>query len=48
MKVERLERESGEFARQRRFAIGGQEIRMMAEPPRQGAGRADPIGLARH
>jgi hypothetical protein len=48
MKVERLERESGEFARQRRFPIGGQERGIIAETFRQGAGRADEIGLAGH
>jgi hypothetical protein len=41
MKVERLERENRELARQRRFLVGGQETGTIAEPFRQDAGRAE-------
>jgi hypothetical protein len=48
MKVERLERESGELARQRRFFVGGKDTRMIAEPFGQGVGPAESIRLHGH
>ena len=46
VEVERLERQRAKLARERLLLVGGQNVRVVSEPLRQGRRRREQIGLA--
>src|ERR1700722_2039643 len=46
VEIEGLERELGQFARERLFLFEGQNVRIIAKPFRQSRGRSKQIGLS--